>query len=218
MVINPNKPVLFPVYHSIEDLYAHARELKDAFRGKKKLFIELSEYDLTTLQHPQTNKYSSSNMNSYLVLAEVAQSQGITVVPLDSEKMREEQIQFHKDMVAKRIPKSFWEAEANYLNYHKRENLWIKRIRGAKCDSLVIMAPSHAVRIAQELKIPQSNILIPLDFAVRDTTSVRMAEWFVKKLAQEKIEKIKAKRVLRERKRVFIVGKGAHTTQIRRRK
>jgi hypothetical protein len=72
MPLNSDKPVLFPVFHTVADVKKVAREFNLALNGKKRLFIELSEYDVSTLSNPSMNKYYSADLVSYLALAQIS--------------------------------------------------------------------------------------------------------------------------------------------------
>lgn len=172
MIAHPNKPIVFGIDHSQYSVNHFLRQFKEAIRGKKTLYIELTREQLSRLPNypsratdilPVANIYELHAPDSeaaFLRLAHTALEAGLQVVPLDDQKL-----------VDKWWRKRKVEVSGDYMRYHnraRREKAWAKKLAPANISAVVIAHPEHAEEIINLLEIPKRNVAFmerPIDYS-----------------------------------------------------
>ena len=219
MVVHPNKPILFGVDHDPEAVDAAIGEFRKLIKGKKTLYIEGSPsflrhtHRIFTTVTPPTTKPEPTDFERLIL---EAYKQGLDVVPLDSEKdMRElmkaeEELQkelkgfslskfdtlkkldqFH-EMIRNKSTRRF------HTMYDRREKRWERTLEGTRSDSVIVMHPAHATRMAEKLKLPKANTIIRwhpgIDLEMRRTGYIqtrRMTDAEEARIQKERLERRK---------------------------
>lgn len=159
MVIYPNKPILFGVYHDQSSVREVISKFKSAIRGKKALYIEVDAEILSAIPGYKPKVKISGLMaenvfkgmaGSYQLLAREALRAGLKVVPLDDKKVRERLAQ---DMQEGQLTNT----RAAYHNLNLREKRWERLLRDARSDTVVVAVSDHLRALQKRLGIPEQN-------------------------------------------------------------
>ncbi len=159
MVIYPNKPILFGVFHDQEEVKAVMEKFRQTIRGKKVLYLEIDAETLSAIPEYEPKVKISELMaenafkgmaGSYQLLAREALRAGLKVVPLDNKKVTERLVQ---DMQAGKVSN----ARRAYHNLVLREKRWETLLRGARSDTVVVAVSDHLRAVQKRLNIPEQN-------------------------------------------------------------
>ncbi|VVB75750.1 Uncharacterised protein [uncultured archaeon] len=181
MPIRPNKPIMFALPHTNQEVEAAMADFLRVIKGKKRLFIEMSHFE------------PGSDLSDFALLANKAHKLGVEIVPLDKSKRTISKHQrasypFTEELLHNKWPLS--ESYHRYRNMDLREKKWERLLQGTTSRDVIVMHTEHAKAMVQRLGLPKSNILYFAPSDMGDYSGLR-------RMAINERQKIEALRIAR---------------------
>ncbi len=188
MIIYPNKPVLFGVFHGQAEVKEGMEKFRQVIKGKRFLYLEITAEFLSAIPEYEPkvsiSKLYSENVfkgmaGSYQLLAREAIKAGLKVIPMDDKK-QEDRYQKAKQDQKLRIE------NMAYQNLSLREKRWESLLCGARSDTVVVAVSDHLRALQKRLKIPEQNCFMHQEHLASPDWR-RQAEIEAKRIETERI-------------------------------
>ncbi|MFH1586836.1 MAG: hypothetical protein ABID38_03200 [Candidatus Diapherotrites archaeon] len=183
---NPHKPVMFEVDHALKDVDSAEAEFREAIKGKRALYIELTGANVDLILK-EGKFHQSPGARAYQQLVKIAHEAGLRVIALDIS---------HNKRPPKLKDRLDWQEREDYDSFPKREKRWLGILRNAGLGSIIVMHPGHAFGVAQGLGLPKENILRGEKYAAEHRERMMLDARF-----RDVTEKVESGRLERKRER-----------------